>query len=121
MCADHLPLLMTVIYCLLINIIEIKKDACGKLFEDWGECCLDGGVIILGIVGQVSLERGGEGGAEQTRNSLRALLAEDSPRLWKDIWNSLNSRCGNQFLEGFPQTKHCSKPYLAFYHNLLHI
>jgi hypothetical protein len=31
------------------------------------------------------------------------------------------SRCGSQFLEGFPQIKHCFKPHLAFYNYLLHL
>ena len=41
------------------------------------------------------------------------------PRLWKDMWNSLNSMCGSQYLEGIPQKKHCVKPHLAFYHTLM--
>jgi chromosome segregation ATPase len=53
----------------------------------------------------------------QTRNTSRAHERSSRkicPRLWKDMWNSIDSRCGSQYLEGFPQIKHCLKPYLTF-------
>ena len=53
----------------------------------------------------------------QTQNTARARWhssREICLRLWKDVWNMLNSMCGNQFLELFPQKMHCFKPYLVF-------
>jgi hypothetical protein len=60
-------------------------------------------------------------GSRQTRNSSRAREPSSRkifPKLWKDMWNSLNSRFGSQYLEGFPQKKHC---FILNYHFGIHL
>jgi hypothetical protein len=47
-----------------------------------------------------------QGPHRQTRNSSCARERSSRKiclRFWKCMWNSLNSRCGSQYIEGFPQ------------------
>ena len=51
------------------------------------------------------------------KHSLRKICS----RVWKDMWNFLNSRCERHFPEWIAQKRHCFNPHLAFYHNLMNL